>query len=186
MKVAIIYHSAEGHTREIAERIASVQEKAGRSPEVIAISEAPDCLLGYGAVVVGGSIHYGHHHKDLESYAAKHAGDLSTVTSAFFSVSLTAAEDAEEPRAEVNRYLNDFFEATRWQPDVVGVFGGALLYTRYGFLKRKMMQLIAKQRGGPTDTKRDYDLTDWDAVDQFAEDVAKLTEVRGEAKPAWD
>ncbi|MCE3247433.1 MAG: protoporphyrinogen oxidase [Geminicoccaceae bacterium] len=45
---------------------------------------------------------------------------------------------------------------------------GALRYSRYGFLKRLLMRLIVWREGGDTDDSRDYDYTDWDAVDGFA------------------
>ena len=56
----------------------------------------------------------------------------------------------------------------------MGIFGGALLYTRYGFIKRRMMRSIAEQGGLATDTSRDVDYTDYDAVRHFAEDVGSL------------
>jgi len=34
------------------------------------------------------------------------------------------------------------------------------------------MKAITAREGGPTDTSRDYDFTDWPAVDQFADDAA--------------
>jgi menaquinone-dependent protoporphyrinogen oxidase len=45
---------------------------------------------------------------------------------------------------------------------------GALPYSRYGFLKRLLMRLIVWREGGDTDDSRDYDDTDWDAVECFA------------------
>jgi hypothetical protein len=43
-----------------------------------------------------------------------------------------------------------------------------LLYTRYGFFVRLVMRLISKMAGGDTDTSRDYEYTDWNAVAEFA------------------
>ena len=45
---------------------------------------------------------------------------------------------------------------------------GALPYTRYNFLVRFVMRRISKAEGGDTDTSRDYEYTDWAAVDRFA------------------
>lgn len=45
---------------------------------------------------------------------------------------------------------------------------GTLRYTRYGFFKRFLMKQINKREGGDTDTSRDYEYTDWDAVTAFA------------------
>ena len=51
------------------------------------------------------------------------------------------------------------------------MFGGALLYTHYGFIKRLIMKKIAGDKGSlDTDTSRDYVYTEWDGVKRFAED----------------
>ena len=54
-------------------------------------------------------------------------------------------------------------------------FPGKLAYTQYGFVKRWFMRRIAEREGGPTDTSRDHDLTDWPAVREFALNVAADT-----------
>ena len=54
------------------------------------------------------------------------------------------------------------------------MFAGALLYTRYGWVKRHLMRAIARHEGGDVDTSRDHDYTDWDAVEHFAGDVAAM------------
>ena len=41
---------------------------------------------------------------------------------------------------------------------------GALVYSRYNWLTRWMMRRIARKEGGDTDTARDYEYTDWDAL----------------------
>jgi menaquinone-dependent protoporphyrinogen IX oxidase len=37
-----------------------------------------------------------------------------------------------------------------------------------------MMQLISWREGGPTDTSRDYELTDWGEVDRLADEVTRM------------
>jgi menaquinone-dependent protoporphyrinogen oxidase len=39
-------------------------------------------------------------------------------------------------------------------------------------LTRLVMRYIAKRAGGPTDTSRDYDFTDWNALARFAGEFA--------------
>jgi menaquinone-dependent protoporphyrinogen IX oxidase len=38
------------------------------------------------------------------------------------------------------------------------------------FLKRWIMKRIAQKAGGGTDTSKDYEYTDWQALDKFARD----------------
>jgi menaquinone-dependent protoporphyrinogen oxidase len=49
---------------------------------------------------------------------------------------------------------------------------GALLYTHYNFLVRLIMKNIARKAGASTDTSRDYDYTNWPALDKFVDDFA--------------
>jgi len=58
-----------------------------------------------------------------------------------------------------------------------------LRYSRYDPITRWIMKKIAAKEGGPTDTSRDYELTDWEAVDHFAE---KLTAGFHAATPERD
>jgi menaquinone-dependent protoporphyrinogen oxidase len=51
-------------------------------------------------------------------------------------------------------------------------FAGRLAYTQYGFVKRQLMKWIARKEGGATDASHDWEYTDWDAVDRFADALA--------------
>ncbi|WP_347897828.1 flavodoxin domain-containing protein [Arthrobacter sp. CC3] len=83
------------------------------------------------------------------------------------SVSLAAHGDTENAES----YVENFEAETGWRPAQVGLFGGALLYTQYGFIKRHVMKKIASDKGTlDTDTSRDYVYTEWDGVKRFAED----------------
>ena len=48
------------------------------------------------------------------------------------------------------------------------MFGGALAYSRYGRFTRWIIRRIARSKNLGTDTSRDYEYTDWRAVDAFA------------------
>ena len=74
--------------------------------------------------------------------------------------------------ANAQAYVENFEQETGWTPAQIGLFGGALLYRKYGFLKRLMMKKIVSSKPGnlSTDTSRDHEYTDWDQVRRFAED----------------
>ena len=81
---------------------------------------------------------------------------------------------------EIGGRVDQFEQETGWRPDKVALFGGALLYTQYGFIKRHMMKKIAQDKPGDLglDLSRDYVYTEWDAVQRFAEHfVEKLGSV---------
>jgi menaquinone-dependent protoporphyrinogen oxidase len=57
---------------------------------------------------------------------------------------------------------------TGWRPERVELFAGALPYTKYDFVTRFFMRHIVAKEGGDVDTSRDYEYTDWRAVERFA------------------
>ena len=126
--------------------------------------------MGYDALVIGASIHMGKHDKHVVELVQNNHDTLERLPSAFFSVSLAAHGDTQEAEGYVDRFVDE----TGWRPDKVALFGGALLYTEYGFVKRHMMKKIAKDKPGELglDTSRDYVYTEWDAVRRFAEHFA--------------
>lgn len=169
-RIAVIYHTVEGQSYRIADRIAEIARGDGADVDLFPVASAPDSLDGYDSVVIGGPIHMSHHHRDLLAFVRRHVAQLRERPSAFYSVSLSAGGD-EQQQAGAYTVVEGFLEQADWQPDIVALFGGALVYTRYGFFKRHLMRFIVRREGGPTDTSRDYEFTDWDAVEHFAHDV---------------
>ena len=174
-RILVVYHSSEGQTAKIAEAVAGTLRAAGHEVELSDVASAP-LPEGFGGVVVGDPIHARQHSHDLTSYVRQHAAALNTSPSAFFQVSLTSANPDEEHTAAAQQVVNDFLQSTGFDPDVVGLFAGALVYTQYGWLKRRVMRTIAKREGGDTDMSHDYEYTDWKAVDRFATDFAALVQ----------
>lgn len=172
-RILLVFHTSEGHTAKISERIADSLRSAGAEVEVREAESAPP-PSGYDAVVLGDSIHMQRHSRALRSFAQAHAETIAAMPSALFQVSMTSADHDEEHDRLAHRYVADLLHDAEIDPDVVGLFAGALTYTRYGWIKRRIMQKIAASGGQPTDTSRDIEFTDWDEVDHFAEDVAAL------------
>jgi menaquinone-dependent protoporphyrinogen oxidase len=171
----IAYASTHGHTAKIAARIADVLRAAGHDADVrddVAASDPLPC--DYDAVIAGASIHNGHHQADLVAWALRHGTSLNIVPSAFFSVCLAAAEDSREARAITRGYLDEFEDATGWLPRRRRTFAGALQYREYEFVTRLVMRVLMQRGDHPTDISRDFDYTDWDAVEAFAHDCVAL------------
>jgi menaquinone-dependent protoporphyrinogen oxidase len=172
IRVLIPYGTSEGHTARIAEYIAGVIRDQGYEayPVDIKRSAAPE-PDGYDAVIVGASIHMGKHQRCVQEFVRKNRYALERLPSAFFSVSLAAHDKTDAARKEVAGCIEKFVQHTGWRPSRAGVFAGALLYTRYGFIKRWIMRKIARNKGSrDTDISRDYIYTDWDSVKRFAEE----------------
>jgi menaquinone-dependent protoporphyrinogen oxidase len=157
MGTLILYASVEGHTERIAQRIAETLRRGRHRVDLTPAGDGVD-LSRYAGVIVGASVHYGHHPASLAMLLRKNAAALGFCKSAFFSVSLGAKE----------RYATKFLRRAGWQPQLTAVFPGALQYSKYGPIKRRVVQAFAVIGGHDTDTSRDYDYTDWKAVDSFA------------------
>ena len=65
------------------------------------------------------------------------------------------------------------FAGTGWRLRFAASFAGSMAYTQYGPILRGITKMVSRRRGGPTDTTRDHEMTDWAAVDRFTERVAE-------------
>jgi len=168
-RILMLYATTEGQTKLIAERIAHTLRQKGHGVELLPADTAQPELnpAAYDAVMVGASIHYGHHPAYLRALIRLHRDALAARPCAFFSVSLSAGGPRPKPAA-AQRYLDKFLRKTGWQPQLTASFAGALKYSLYGPIKRRVMIVFVGLGGGNTDTSQDYEYTDWDAVERFA------------------
>ena len=68
--------------------------------------------------------------------------------------------------------IDVFVRDTGWRPEHALSVAGALAYSKYSLLVRFLMKQIARRAGAPTDTSRDYEFTDWQALDRFVGGLA--------------
>jgi menaquinone-dependent protoporphyrinogen oxidase len=173
-RILVLYASTHGHTAKIAARIAAALEADGATVDLqeLNANTSQPALPDYDAIILGGSVHAGHHQRGLIKWAERHHTALALKPSAFFSVCLTAADDTEESRAATRGYLDDFVERTGWTPERSTTFAGALQYREYDVATRALMRLLMRRMHHPTDASQDYDYTDWDAVERWAHELA--------------
>jgi menaquinone-dependent protoporphyrinogen oxidase len=172
-RVLVLFHSYDGQTRRIAERVAAALAARGTRAEPRSMTDprALDGLASFDGVIVGSAVRFGHHARTAERLIAKAVDAIGGRPNAFFSVCLSIAGPRPRPDliAEANGKL---FERSHWTPQQVGDFAGALKYRKYPWPLRLMMRFIVGMAGGDTDTSRDYEYTDWNAVDRFAAEFA--------------
>jgi menaquinone-dependent protoporphyrinogen oxidase len=172
-KILMVFNSEEGQTAKVADRVADVLRGLGATVDSYLAENAPP-PAGYDAVVVGDPIHMGHHSPVTIGYLKDHRQAIAELPSAMFQLSLTSAHHDPVHDAAAWTYVEEFEAETGFGPDVVGVFAGALAYRQYGWIKRRVMKRIAEEEGADTDTSRNWEYTDWEAVDHFAHDVHDL------------
>ena len=176
-KILIAYGTSEGQTASIAERLAGFIRAQGHDAFTVDLGREAPAPAGYDAVIVGASVHKGRHQKWVVDYVRRNRPALELLPSAFFSVSLAILDRSEKGRQEADGYVETFVRETGWYPTKVGLFAGALLYTRYNFLMRWVMWGISKSRGSrDLDTRRDYVYTDIGEVQRFAEEFVATLE----------
>ena len=172
-RILIVYHSVEGQTARIAERIAEVLRGDGLSVDVRSTDTAPG-PEGYDGVVLGDPVHAVHHSRPFVRYLRDHAPALDAVPTALFQVSLTSANPDEPHTVDAQKIVAELLDRTGLDADIVGMFAGRLAYTQYGWMKRHLMRSIVKREGGDLDMTRDHEYTDWAAVEEFAHHVGAL------------
>lgn len=193
--VVVLYATREGHTRRVADAIGHGLARHGLQTSIVDLGRepVPEDLDRHAAAVLASPVHMGRYAPEAVAFAKNHRSELDRMTTAFVSVSLSEAS-VERSRSDarpgeharfvayVKKVNERFFERTGWRPARVKNVAGALAYTRYNFLIRLLMKLIARRTGGATDTSRDHEYTDWAALDRF---VAALAEdIVAEAGPS--
>jgi menaquinone-dependent protoporphyrinogen oxidase len=180
----VFFATSEGQTRRIATRIASVLHDLGLESRAIDMAGPDAAAIDWTHVrgaLIGASIHAGKHPKAAERFVRSHAADLASVPSAFFSVSLAAASKNTVEVEAAEKLAKAFPPACGWTPVKIASVAGRLAYTEYGFFIRWVMKRIARKEGAPTDTSRDYELTNWEDVDKLAREMARNIRARSEA-----
>ena len=174
----IVYGTTDGHTANVARRMAQMLTAAGIRPIAVVqpsgILPRPDA---FDAVIVAASVHRGRYQKPVARWVQAHAVRLNGKTSAFVSVSLGILQQDPAVQREIHRIVERFLLGSDWRPSTTIDVAGALPYTRYNWLKRWMMRRIAAKAGGDTDTSRDYEYTDWQALNTFCVQFARRVNV---------
>jgi len=168
-RILLLYATTDGHTREICLRMQQVMEREdGHRVRLVPIGEAASLdLETFDRIVIGASIRYGKHSRQVIDFIRRNVALLESKPNAFFSVNLVARKAAKS-RPETNPYMRKLLRQIPWKPAHLAVFAGKLDYPSYGTVDRLMIRLIMWLTGGPTDPKAVVDFTDWQKVEEFA------------------
>jgi len=170
-KILIAYSTTDQHTLKISSYIKENIED-NDSVEIKPISEV-DSLDNYNKIIVGASIRYGKHNKEVYEFIKNFQSTLEEKKSAFFSVNIVARKP-EKNRPDTNPYLIKFLNEIDWKPKNLAVFAGMLNYQKYSFFNRQMIRFIMWMTKGPTDPLTVIDYTNWDEVKKFSKLINDL------------
>ena len=175
-RILVLYGTTDGHTAKVARAITDALWTHGVQADVVdAARDDPD-PSAYAGVIVAASVHAGGFQKSVQRWLRRHEAALRGIRTAFIGVCLGILQHDPKVDLELERIVTRFLAPTGWLPAERKLVAGALLYTRYNWVKRWVMRRIVSKAGGDLDTSRDYEYTDWDDLRaftlQFADRVA--------------
>ena len=171
--VLIVYSSTDGHTKIICQRVTNFLNE-GNLVKLLPIEDAKNIdLSNFEKIIIGASIRYGKHSKELYKFVNLNKNILEQKKSAFFSVNVVARKP-EKNTAETNPYVNKFLKISNWKPNIIRVFAGKVDYPSYNFFDKYVIKFIMFITKGPTDTSRSYEFTDWSKVDEFSKEFKNM------------
>ena len=166
----IVYSSTDGHTKTICQQIANYLND-GSIVKLLPLDEATKLdLTEFNTIILGASIRYGKHSNELYKFIELNKKILEEKESIFFSVNVVARK-LEKNTIETNPYIKKFLKISKWTPKKIGVFAGKVDYPNYNFFDKHIIKFIMFITGGPTDTTKSYEFTDWSKVDDFAKEL---------------
>ena len=172
--ILILYSTTDGHTLEICQYMKQVIENNGNRVSLESVDDAADVdMEAFDKLVIGASIRYGKHSKQVYDIIKKKQQILDSKPNAFFSVNVVARKP-EKNTPETNPYLKKFLKQIDWQPQYLAVFAGKLNYPIYSYWDKQIIRFIMWITKGPTDPDTVVDYTDWKQVESFAQRVCDL------------
>jgi menaquinone-dependent protoporphyrinogen oxidase len=172
MRVLIVYGTALGQTRKIANFLAERFRDQSHVVDVLDLGRkaAGHDPADFDATIVASPIRMGSYNSAVIRFARNNRAALLAKPSALISVSLAAVNaNRALAESELRKRLATFVEKTGWTPAHVYQVAGSLPYTRYNFITRWVMRRIARDQGYDTDTTRDYEYTDWEALGELGD-----------------
>ena len=165
MTILVAYASKHGATRGIAERVAERLTALGHEAEALPVDAQPD-VNAYEAAIIGSAIYYGSWMKEATELVLRHRDALAARPVWLFSSGPLGVEvkgSEEQPRE-----LAEFREAIH--PRGYQLFFGALDHKDLSFPERMVIKAVRAPEG---------DYRDWQAIDAWAERIARELEPRG-------
>jgi menaquinone-dependent protoporphyrinogen oxidase len=178
-RILVLYGTTHGQAAKVASAIAETLKSLGSIVDVRDAATTPwRGPAGYNSVIVAASVHTGRYQRPVRRWVREHAAELNVMPTAFVSVCLAALGHDEKSQRDVAEPMEHFFLETRWLPTFRKAVAGALPYSKYTWLTRRVMRGIAKHTHGDTDTSRDYEYTDWKDLAEFTRQFHDRTAAR--------
>jgi menaquinone-dependent protoporphyrinogen oxidase len=164
-RIAVIFATAQGSTREIAEFIGAVLANRGADVEIADVEHAPE-LSRFDAVVLGSAVHNMAFLPAAADFVHRHHDDLADRDVWLFSVGLGPALRGPIGR-RIGRIVPKQIAALRDSTSAVDYRAFAGHYERIGV--SRSARIVYRLQGGG----RYGDLRDWTAITAWADTIAE-------------
>ncbi len=171
-KILITYATTDGQTKKICSKIKANLESAN-SVTLVEIKDNDYDLNDFDKIIIGASIRYGKHSKEVFSFFDYNKSILKTKKNVFFSVNVVARKE-EKNTPETNPYMLKALEQIQTKPQLLSVFAGKIDYPKYKFIDKHMIRFIMWMTKGPTDLQSTNEFTNWNKVDEFSKQIDEL------------
>jgi len=173
-KILIMYSTTDGHTLEICQYLKQVIERNDNHVSLHSLDDESNVdMKAFDKIVLGASIRYGKHSKQVYEHIKRSQQILDSKPNAFFSVCLVARKEGKN-QPGTNPYFKKFLKQISWQPKHLAVFAGKLNYPIYSFWDKQIIRLIMWMTGGPTNPETVIDYTDWKQVESFGQIISDM------------
>ena len=178
MMRALVAYGTREDTATVASFVHGVAHDHGWKVDLRRCRDVPpeESLSAYNAIVVAAPMHSRRYDEEVIGFVRGHRGALDSVPAAFLSVGLIPTLPKRFRAAATAAALATLKRETGWQPSRALMVGGAVLYRQYRPLLRQGMRLFMALVGGPADTRRDHDLTDWASLKSFTLELLACAE----------
>ena len=164
-RLLIVFGTTDGHTRRVVAAVAKAAREQLVSVDLLEAADAMDARpLAYDGVIVAASMHAGGFQRAVLRWVRAHASALNVMPTMFLAVCLAVLQRQPSVRADLDRRRDRFLAQAGWRPTRSSYVAGAVPYTRYGWIKKRVMRIQCRRAGVETDITRDYEYTDWDEL----------------------
>lgn len=169
-RILIAFGTTHDQTHKIAEFLGAELRSLGHHVEVSNAELLPlhYHLDLYDGFIGGASVHVSHFQKPFRNWIRSHARELNEMPSLFFSVCLGILQKDPSVQEKERLIVRDFLDEVGWKPTLTSIFAGALAYSQYNWLLKRIMRSIARKAGASDDMTHDYEYTDWPVVKEMA------------------
>ncbi|HUL21451.1 MAG TPA: flavodoxin domain-containing protein, partial [Thermodesulfobacteriota bacterium] len=166
-KVLVAYSSYCGSTGGVAEAIGKVLCDKGAVVDVRLVKNVGD-ISSYQAAIIGSAIRSASWWPEAISFVEGNKKTFSRIPVAYFLTCLALVKESEESRRMARSYMEPVLKAVpEVKPMDMGLFSGALDYSKLNLIYRTVMKSKMGKKGVP-----EGDFRDWTAIRAWAEGLS--------------